>query len=758
MRAIFDVSPFGIAATDPDGIIVETNPAYQRMLGYTADELRGMRISDLSEPDAYSENARVFAEMNSGERDEYAIEKAYRRKDGSIVWGRVTARAVRDETGTLEYSVATVEDISERQRLAQALAESGKRAERAVRESEELFRSLTEHTAELISVTGADGKFSYISPAIERILGWNPKELIGDTMDGLVHPDDLARTQTAMIGVMQTEGASAMVRVRVRNRQNEWRVLEGSVTNLLHQPGVRGIVSNARDVTDRVAAEDGIRFQAHLLNTVEEAVFATDTEGRILYWNRYAERLLGWSAREIIGQNFQQLILDQPIEADAVFFANVKAGRLGQTHERSLRRKDGTTFTAAGMVSPLIAQDCGVDGVVAVFTDITRRLQLEEQLRHSQKMDAVGKLAGGIAHDFNNLLTVIIGRAEFMRVSPPGSVDWHCDIEEIREAAGRAAALTRQLLAYSRKQMLQPKHLFINDVVDGLSAMLQRLIGEDIELVRRPAPEVAGIHADPGQLEQVLVNLVVNARDAMPHGGVIVIATRTETLTADSEISRENDGASGKFVVLSVTDTGVGMDAPTASRIFEPFFTTKEVGHGTGLGLSTVYGIAKQSGGFITVRTKLGAGASFELYLPAVAEDTADVDASPTTRPEWRGSETILLVEDEDSVRNLARQILRQLGYAVMTAHDGREALELAMNDPSRIDLLLTDIVMPNMSGRELAHAMRARRPEIKVLYMSGYTDDVILQKGLREPDASFMEKPFTMATLAERVRHQLDS
>jgi PAS domain S-box-containing protein len=499
MRAIFDVSPFGIAASDPDGIIIETNPAYQRMLGYTADELRGMRIADLSEPEAYAENARVFAEMNSGDREDYVIEKAYRRKDGSTVWGRVTARAVRDETGALEYSVAMVEDITARRNMEQALADSGKRAEIAVRESEELFRSLTEHTAELVSIAAADGKFTYISPAIEHILGWKPQELIGDTMARLVHPDDLAATQTVMAGVMATPGASAMTAVRVRNRDGEWRVLEGSITNLLDHPVVRGIVSNGRDVTARVAAEDGIRFQAHLLDTVEQGVFATDNEGRILYWNRHAEHLLGWTAHEVVGRPFRELLLDRPTAADKAFFEIVKETRASQSRERVLRRKDGTTFTASGTSSPLFASDGGVDGIVAVFTDITERRQLEEQLRHSQKMDAVGKLAGGIAHDFNNLLTVIIGRAEFMRVSPAGSVDWHRDIEEIRDAAGRAAALTRQLLAYSRKQMLQPKHLFINDVVDGLSAMLQRLIGEDIELVTRPSAEVSDIHADPAR-------------------------------------------------------------------------------------------------------------------------------------------------------------------------------------------------------------------------------------------------------------------
>jgi CheY-like chemotaxis protein len=254
------------------------------------------------------------------------------------------------------------------------------------------------------------------------------------------------------------------------------------------------------------------------------------------------------------------------------------------------------------------------------------------------------------------------------------------------------------------------------------------------------------------------VDLVVYARDALPHGGVIVIGTRNETVAPNSELSKKNDGVSGRFVVLSVTDTGVGMDEATASRIFEPFFTTKEVGHGTGLGLSTVYGIAKQSGGFITLRSKPGAGASFELYLPAVVDIQDSVEISPIERPEWRGTETVLLVEDSDAVRHLARQILRQLGYSVFTARDGREALELAMNDPSRIDLLLTDVVMPHMSGRELAEAIRAKRPSVKVLYMSGYTDDIILRKGQREPGASFMEKPFTTAILAERVRKQLDS
>jgi signal transduction histidine kinase len=408
--------------------------------------------------------------------------------------------------------------------------------------------------------------------------------------------------------------------------------------------------------------------------------------------------------------------------------------------------------------------DSGPTAWQGIMLDVTERKQaessqkhLEEQLRHSQKMDAVGKLAGGIAHDFNNLLTVIIGRAEFMRVAPANGSEWIHDLDEIREAAGRAASLTRQLLAYSRKQLLQPKVLQLNDVVGALAPLLRRLIGEDIELVQQLAGGMPAVNADPGQLEQVVVNLAVNARDAMPHGGVLTIETRSETIEPGSEVSRSNDGVSGRFCVVSATDTGIGMDDATASRIFEPFFTTKAVGHGTGLGLSTVYGIAKQSGGFITVRSRLGVGSTFDLYLPALVVQTRDA-ATGTTPTRCGGTETILLVEDSDAVRVLAENILKRLGYTVLTARDGHEALSLSAAHNARIDLVLTDVVMPRVSGRELAESIVAQRPNVRILYMSGYTDDVIIRKGLHDPSASFIEKPFTSASLAERVRQRLDS
>jgi two-component system, cell cycle sensor histidine kinase and response regulator CckA len=875
LRAIFDFSPFGIAASDRNGLIVESNAAYQRMLGYTAAELHGRRFIELSDPDAGAENARVFAEMVAGTRDQYVVEKAYRRSDGRTVWARVSATAVRDATGVLEYSVAMVEDITERRRMAQALADTEQRhrslleslpviiyesdpdppyathyvssavhilgysleewlrsettwvdslhpddrdrvlaesetakrerrpfqseyrliardgaerwfhdhgdflyddsgaiawrgiilditerkhAELKLRRSEELFRSLTEQTSELITIFGADGTFKYVSPTAERVLGWTPDDLLGRLMAEILHPDDVETAGRVMESIASAPGQSAPHSIRVRHKNGSWRVLEGTGTNLLDHPVIRGIVSNARDVTDRVAAEEGLRFQAHLLDTVEQGVLACDREGRILYWNRGAERILGWRREDVIGRRYSEVIAAGAHPDNPRLFEAVVSGEGSRSGVRTLTRRDGTSIVASGTASPLIGASGAIEGLVGVFTDITAQRQLEDQLRQSQKMEAVGKLAGGIAHDFNNLLTVIIGRAEFMRMAARGGGDWTSDLEEIREAAGRAASLTRQLLAYSRKQLLQPKVLQLNDVVDALAPMLTRLIGEDVELVQHHGTDIPAIHADPNQLEQVVVNLAVNARDAMPSGGVLTIASRSETVASGSELSLANGGASGCFCVLSVTDTGVGMDETTASHIFEPFFTTKEVGQGTGLGLSMVHGIVNQSGGFITVRSRLGMGTTFDLYLPALAAEESDAPKTGPSLAGRGGTETILLVEDSDAVRVLAQSVLRRLGYTVLTARNGDEALALAASHGGAIDLVLTDIVMPGMSGRELAEAIVARRPGVRVLYMSGYTDDVIIRKGLKDPGASFIEKPFTTASLADRVRQRLDT
>ncbi len=393
--------------------------------------------------------------------------------------------------------------------------------------------------------------------------------------------------------------------------------------------------------------------------------------------------------------------------------------------------------------------------------------QSEEQLRQAQKMDAVGKLAGGIAHDFNNLLMIIRGDSDLMLRRLPAGHPLRPNAEGIREAADQAATLTRQLLAFSRKQVLAPRLVDLNAIVASVHAMLQRLLGETINLVMVTAPDLGGVTADPGQLEQMILNLCVNARDAMPDGGRLTV--RTENVDLDEAAAgRWSDGRPGPYVMLEVSDTGAGMDEETRSHLFEPFFTTKEQGKGTGLGLSTVYGIVKQSGGHIAVESEVGRGSTFRIYLPRVA---APPPAEPRRAPEpatARGSapgeslapgrgETILLVEDAQRVRAVVREILEMTGYTVLEARHGAEAVEVATRHAGPIHLLVTDVVMPQMSGRELAQRLATLRPDLKVLYMSGYTDDAIVRHGVLASGIAFLSKPFTPDALALKVRELLD-
>ncbi len=419
------------------------------------------------------------------------------------------------------------------------------------------------------------------------------------------------------------------------------------------------------------------------------------------------------------------------------------------------RRKDGSLITVE-----VVSDDARVGERAArlvLVHDITERHALEAQLRQSQKMEAVGQLAGGVAHDFNNLLTVIRVHAELLLESIGPESPQHDDIESIQRAAGRASSLTRQLRAVSRKQLLQPRVLDLNIVLGGLEPMLRRLICEDIRLVARTSPSLGRVSADSGQIEQVLVNLAVNARDAMPRGGTLTIETSDVELDADFGRRRGVAMTGGPYVRLAVSDTGTGMDEATRSRVFEPFFTTMEVGRGTGLGLSTVYGIVKQSNGYVWVSSEPDRGTTFEIYLPRIADAVPD-ERTATSPPAAPGSETILLVEDEDAVRSLARRILERQGYTVLEARHGRDALRIAKGHDGALDLVITDVVMPEMSGSELARRLAAQRPGVPLLYMSGYTDDEIIRRGVLDPGMAFLEKPFTSGSLVRKVREILDA
>ncbi len=404
-------------------------------------------------------------------------------------------------------------------------------------------------------------------------------------------------------------------------------------------------------------------------------------------------------------------------------------------------------------VQPVRDGDGAIQGVVGVALDVTERERLTDQLRQSQKMQAVGELAGGVAHDFNNLLMVVKGHAQLLLDRIPESSPLRLSAEQVEKAADRAATLTRQLLAFSRKQVLQARVLDLNDTVAGMIKMFSRVIGENIEMAFLPGGKLARVKADPGQIEQVLLNLVVNARDAMPNGGRLTIETTNvelDSIYAAAHTSVEP----GLYVMLTVTDTGCGMDAATQARIFEPFFTTKGPGKGTGLGLATVYGVVKQSGGYIYVYSEINRGTTFKIYLPQVTADIEKLAPDTSKRRVTRGSETILFVEDEQSVRELVRDYLVGAGYCILEASDGVQALKVASAHPGPIHMLITDVVMPHLSGPELATKLATARPDVKILFISGYTDDTVFRHGVLEGGVAFLQKPFNLkASVAEDSR-----
>ena len=515
------------------------------------------------------------------------------------------------------------------------------------------------------------------------------------------------------------------------------------------------------------AHETSQAYTELILDSAPDGICGVDVTGVITFMNPSGARTLGWPRRELVGRAVQDvLLLPGPDGAPSPFDRSPIHGACADGQARDLRAQvflhnDGSSVPVDYVATPF-RQRGRITGAVITFRDISERVkaaeaqaQLEAQLE-SQKMEAIGRLAGGIAHDFNNLLTVITGRTQLVLQSVGSQHPRRTDVELIQKSADRAATLTRQLLAFSRKQVLQPKVLSLNDVVGDFETIIRRLIREDIELMTALDPDLGQVRVDPHQMEQVLMNLVVNAVDAMPHGGRLVIETANTDVNG-AYAARHVGMEPGAFVMLAVSDNGQGMDAETRSRIFEPFFTTKELGKGTGLGLATVHGVVNQSGGHIFAHSEPGRGTSFKMYLPRLdpAPITRRVHVRPVVR---RGAETLLLVEDEDDVRSLARDVLVESGYTVLEAANSEEAVRMCQEHEGPISLLLSDVVMPKVSGPELARRLVGLRPDLIVLYMSGYTADAIVQHGVLEPGTAFIEKPFTPAGLTGKVRDVLDA
>ncbi|HUF75334.1 MAG TPA: ATP-binding protein [Longimicrobiales bacterium] len=514
------------------------------------------------------------------------------------------------------------------------------------------------------------------------------------------------------------------------------------------------------------AHETAQAYTELILDSAADGICGVDSTGVITFMNPSGARTLGWTRGELVGRSFETM-LQSPDGSVSRFEGSAVHGACTDGQARDLkgqafRRKDGSWVPVDYVVTPFRQRD-QITGAVITFQDISDRLQadeahsqLEAQLLQSQKMEAVGRLAGGVAHDFNNLLTVISGRAHMVLKNLGGEHPRFNDVELIQKSATRAAALTRQLLAFSRKQVLQPKVLSLNDIVEDIETIIRRLIREDVELATALAPDLGQVMVDPHQMEQVLMNLVVNGVDAMPTGGRLIIETGNVELSA-AYAARHVGFQAGSFVMLAVSDNGQGMDADTRTRIFEPFFTTKETGKGTGLGLATVHGVVNQSGGHILVYSEPGHGTTFKIYLPRV-DAPKPARRAVALADVRRGAETLLLVEDEEDVRELARDVLLESGYTVLEAATSEEAVRICEEHEAPISLLLSDVVMPKVSGPQLAKRLLELRPELEVLYMSGYTDEAIVHHGVLEPGTAFIEKPFTPEGLSGKVRDMLDA
>jgi two-component system cell cycle sensor histidine kinase/response regulator CckA len=617
--------------------------------------------------------------------------------------------------------------------------------------------------AVILLVLQVDGTVHLINKKGCEILGYSEAEIVGKNWFDHFLPHQIReKVRTAFQKILKGEiDYSNTFENPVLTRNGSERIIAWNNALVHDERGmVTGTLSSGQDITERKQAEEELRRSEEKYRSfVEDDLtgdYISSPDGCILFCNPAFLKIFGFESLEQ-AQNSNVLSLYPGTEKRQQLLAELSTKKKLEKYEMELRRLDGTPLhVVANIIGKFDHQEKLIE-MKGYLYDITQHKRMEEQFWQAQKMEAIGRLAGGVAHDFNNLLSVINGYSDLaiQHLSPDDTL--YKDLSLIRQAGKKAEALTRQLLAFSRRQVMKPRVLNLNNLVEELEKMLQRLIGEDIKLVIKKASRLGAVKADPTQVEQVLMNLVVNSRDAMPKGGTLIIETRNVNFT-NGMVQERVTMEPGAYVMLAVSDTGVGMDAHTRANVFEPFFTTKGKGKGTGLGLSTVYGIVKQSGGYIWVYSEPGKGTTFKIYLPQVKneeEEKTTVEVPPET---LRGNETILLVEDDSDVREVAKVILSQYGYQVIKASNGKEALELVKNKNHEIQLMITDVVMPGMSGRELAAKIAALRKDLKVLYVSGYTDDAIVKHGMLKSDIVYLPKPFSIEDLLTKVRQILDA
>ncbi|MCE5248852.1 PAS domain S-box protein [bacterium] len=754
LKMVIDQLPVYIAVKDRKARVILANRMYTLIFGLSMEQMMG-KTSDVLHADREAGKKIYRDDMTLIHKEKPFIEYEDQFLDKQGTYHSVNTLKIPlfDKNGDVEYILIVGSDMT-----------SQKQAEHALRESERILSTLISNLPGIAYRCKNDEYWTmeFISERCKEITGYDSADLIGNRVlsyDDIIHPDD---REMVRVFVMESLSENKPFRLNYRiitasgQEKWVWEQGEGVPSDDSELATIEGFIA---DITNQKAAQEALRESEEryrsLFETSLDPIMITSFDGTVLNANKAWFDIFGYQREEVIGHDIRETYVRQEDRKNFLFELE-KKGYLN-SYPLQFRKKDGSLIDFEVTTNVRRKEDGQIAYFQSVGRDVTERRRLEMQFLQAQKMEMVARLAGGIAHDFNNLLTAIIGYAEIIMLSVPPMDPIHFDVEEILKTSQRAANLTRQLLAFSRRQIIEPRIINLNKVLLEMNKMLRRIIGEDIELVILLPEDLWFIKVDPGQIEQVLTNLVVNARDAMPNGGKLTIETRNvmiDQLYADVH----PDTRPGDYVLIAVSDTGIGMDQETMSHLFEPFFTTKEKGKGTGLGLSTCYGIVKQNLGNIWIYSELGHGTTVKIYLPRTAGEPVHISFERDMAELPEGSETVLVVEDETSVRRMVSRLLREHGYTVLEAINGEEALRVVDKaGGSGIHLLLTDVIMPRMGGKELAIKLSNIFPDIKVLYMSGYTDNSIVSHGVLDPGIDFLQKPFSPRAFLEKVRKVLD-
>jgi PAS domain S-box-containing protein len=780
-RALIETAPDVVYIISDQGEFTSLNPAFETITGWTCTEWLGKPFAPLLHPEDASLAVEMFQKVMRGDSPA-PYELRILSKSGKYLVGEFTSTPyIKD--GKVAGKLGIVRDITERKSAEKALRQGEMRLEKINRCLLELgpnfdsnINRLTALCGELLGATCA--LYNRLQGDLLCSIGqWQtpPGFKSEDAPAGHICYDVIRNNREEAVVITnlpRTSYAESDPNVRAHGLQTYMGCAvkcEGHAIGSLcvvygtdYRPTdddrrILGILASAIGNEDtRKQAEAELNRLMTAIEQTPESVVITDTEGRILYVNPVFERVTGYSRAEVIGQNPRLLKSNRQ---ESAFYqglwAKINAGEVWRGRFIN-KKKDGTLFTEDAVIAPVRDEKGTVTNYIAIKRDISHELELEVQYRQTQKIDSIGRLAGGVAHDFNNILAVICGHTELALAQLSSDAPLRSSLECIQESAERAANLTRQLLAFARRQVIEPRRINLNELIVNLNKMLHRLIGEDIKLVTQTAPDLGQIKVDPGQIEQVLLNLVVNARDAMPDGGTLTI--RTDNVTLDEDYARRHLITPGDYVMVSVSDTGAGMTDEVKQHIFEPFFTTKEQGKGTGLGLATCFGIIQQSNGHIHAESQVDKGAEFKIFLPRVrgVEDSISSREAPVSLPQ--GAETILLAEDEPSLRQLMARVLRTQGYTVLEAADGHEALTLAQANGAKIQLLLTDVIMPGLSGKTLAEWLGQVNPQVRVLFISGYINNNAVRDAMSKPGTFFLQKPFNPLDLTKKVREAIEA